>query len=149
MFRLLVALSCLSMTGALSVWAASAQSVAVLKCVRFDPNPQADETQHLGWLKNICTFPIAVVHDFGLNADGTPRDEPWCSGRASHGASLQDATLLDPGETLGVGWTLKGVATQLHVSACSVDTSQNNAVYITQEEPEFRFSYPSCDYECQ
>src|SRR5690606_42123693 len=79
MFRLLVALSCLSMTGALSVWAASAQSVAVLICVRFDPNPQADETQHLGWLKNICTFPIAVVHDLGRRTRG----RPWALRRPS------------------------------------------------------------------
>ena len=132
MSRLLIAVSCLSVTCVLSVSEASAQSVPVPECVGFDENLEADETQYLGWLRNVCDHPVAVVHDFGLNVDGTPRDEPWCSGRVNHEASLQDAALLDPGETLGVGWTLKGVATQLHVSACSVDTSKNNAVYITQ-----------------
>lgn len=128
--------------------AAHSQSQSAKECVQFVPNPNATETQFLGWLKNTCDMPIGVVHDFGLNPDGTPKQEPWCNARLSSQAYLHGADLLDPGESLGIGWALKGRAKKVYWAACTVDTSKNNAVYFIQEEPAFLF-YPSCDYDCQ
>lgn len=131
-------------------WAgeASAGSQSVMKCVLFTENANATEGQYLGWIKNDCPFPIAVVHDFGLNPDRTPKDGPWCTGRIHQEASLQDADLLDSSESIGVGWGLKGTATDIYWAACSVDTSANNAVNFLMQEPEFRF-FPNCSYECE
>lgn len=148
MFRLFLAVTCLTLTGIVAIPQARAETRPVEDCVGFTENLEATTDQYLGWLRNICEEPIAVVHDFGLNPDGSPKDGPWCSDRMSDTAYLQNANLLDPGETLGVGWRLKGVATAVHWAACTVDTSRNNSVFFLQLEPEFRF-LPSCNFECE
>lgn len=127
---------------------ARAESRSVKECVQFIPNPNATGNQVLGWLKNVCDSPIGVIHDLGLNPDGTPKPEPWCSGWISSEAALHGANLLDPQEMLGIGWTFKGRAKKVYWAACTVDTSKNNSVYFIQQEPAFRF-HPNCDYECE
>lgn len=148
MFRPVLMLSGLAVAGLVSVSPAGAASQSVMKCVLFTENANATEGQYLGWIENDCPFPIAVVHDFGLNPDRTPKQGEWCAGRVHHEASLQDADLLDPAESIGVGWGLNGVATDIFWAACSVDTSANNSVNFLMQEPQFRF-FPNCNYECE
>lgn len=148
MVRFGLTLCCVPLALCLSAQIAGSETRSARECVQFIPNPNATETQFLGWLKNICDMPIGVVHDFGLNPDGTPKQEPWCSGRVSSEAYLHGANLLEPGETLGIGWALKGRAKKIYWAACTVDTSKNNSVNFLQEEPAFRF-HPDCDYECE
>ncbi len=149
MMRLLMAVLCLTFAGLFCASDGWAAPQPVKGCVSFDKNPEADETQYLGWFKNNCDGPIALIHDFGLNANGSPRTGPWCRERVSDEAYLHGASMLQPGETLGVGWRLKGVAKNIFWAACTVDTARNNSVYIVLEEPEFRFLLPDCHFECE
>ena len=55
---------------------------------------------------------------------------------------------LNPGESVGVGWAFQGRPKNVFFAVCTVDTSKNNAVFITLEEPAFHF-LPNCDYECE
>lgn len=125
-----------------------AESRSVKDCVKFSANTTPPPTPLLGWLENTCDVPVGVVHDFDINPDGTPRQDAWCSGRVSHQAYLQDAHILNPGESVGVGWAFQGRPKNVFFAVCTVDTSKNNAVFITLEEPAFHF-LPNCDYECE
>jgi len=148
MGRLTLMLCCLIAAICGTVPGALAQSRQAMDCVRFTPNPDATPEQDLGRLENTCDVPIGVIHDFGLNPDGSPRNGEWCIGRIHPEASMMGARLLDPAESIGVGWGLKGRAKKIHWAACTVDTRRNNSVNFILEQPEFRF-HPNCAYDCQ
>lgn len=147
MLKINALLSCLF--AALSAQSTLAQSRDARDCIGYVRNEQPSKETVLGWLVNNCADKhVAVVHQFDVDVYGNKQGDPWCAGRPRNEWHLPTADILEPGEKLGVGWLLYGLAKRMEVAACEVDTSKNNEVFFIMQQPEFLFE-ADCKYQCR
>lgn len=148
MRRTAAMLGCLSALAVLSSASAMARSRDAKDCIGFIRNEQPSKETVLGWLVNNCPDRhVAVVHEFDVDVYGNRREGPWCRNPSGQW-HLPVANILEPGEKLGVGWQLHGLAERLDIAACEVDTSKNNSVFFILQQPEFLFE-ADCSYQCR
>ena len=147
MLKINALLSCLF--AALSAQSTLAQSRDARDCIGYVRNEQPSKETVLGWLVNNCADKhVAVVHQFDFVVIDNKYGAPWCAGGLRNEWHLPTADILEPGEKLGVGWLLYGLAKRMEVAACEVDTSKNNEVFFIMQQPEFLFE-ADCKYQCR
>ena len=123
-------------------------------CIEIVAIRGAAENQAKGYLINNCDKHVAVVFGYDKKFDGTPKANPWCKPEDDYVYLEEHITgsqgpILDPGETLSVGYGFKESA-KFNVSwaACEIDTSKNNSVFFLMTSPYFRFN-ATCKHECE